>query len=68
MLNKAKQILCNEQGMETIEVIGMGVVALVAVAVFYNAAKEPMDTVNTKIGTGLTEIEGLAVATDTLAP
>jgi hypothetical protein len=68
MLEKAKNILCNEKGMETIEVIGMGVVALIAVAVFYNAAKEPMDTVNTKIGEGLTEIKDLGVGKDELDP
>ena len=48
MLEKAKNILFNEKGMETIEVIGMGVVALIAVALFFNAAKNPMDNVTDK--------------------
>jgi len=61
MLEKAKNILCNEKGMETIEVIGMGVVALIAVALFFNAAKNPMDNITDKINDGLTDINGLGV-------
>lgn len=61
MLEKAKTILCNEKGMETIEVIGMGVVALIAVALFFNAAKEPMDSITDKIGSGLDDIDSLTV-------
>jgi hypothetical protein len=59
MLEKAKNILCNEKGMETIEVIGMGVVALIAVALFFNAAKVPMDKVTDKIGAGLGSVNNL---------
>jgi hypothetical protein len=59
MLEKAKNILCNEKGMETIEVIGMGVVALIAVALFFNAAKPQMDSITDKIGDGLGSIDGL---------
>jgi hypothetical protein len=62
MLEKAKTILCNEKGMETIEVIGMGVVALIAVALFFNAAKEPMDDVTNKIGAGLDSVNDLTEA------
>jgi hypothetical protein len=61
MLEKAKNILCNEKGMETIEVIGMGVVALIAVALFFNAAKTPMDNITDKIKDGLNDINGLGV-------
>jgi hypothetical protein len=61
MLEKAKNILCNEKGMETIEVIGMGVVALIAVALFFNAAKDPMDDINDKISKGLVDINKLGV-------
>ena len=61
MLEKAKTILFNEKGMETIEVIGMGVVALIAVALFFNAAKSPMDNITDKINDGLTDINGLGV-------
>ena len=61
MLEKAKNILCNEKGMETIEVIGMGVVALIAVALFFNAAKNPMDNITDKINDGLTDINNLGV-------
>jgi hypothetical protein len=61
MLEKAKNILCNEKGMETIEVIGMGVVALIAVALFFNAAKNPMDNVTDKISNGLNDINKLGV-------
>jgi hypothetical protein len=59
MLEKAKNILCNEKGMETIEVIGMGVVALIAVALFFNAAKPKMDSVTNKIGAGLGSVNSL---------
>ena len=59
MLEKAKTILCNEKGMETIEVIGMGVVALIAVALFFNAAKNPMDNITDKINDGLNDINSL---------
>ena len=62
MLEKAKNILFNEKGMETIEVIGMGVVALIAVALFFNAAKEPMDKVTDKIGSGLDSVNSLTEA------
>lgn len=62
MLEKAKTILCNEKGMETIEVIGMGVVALIAVALFFNAAKSPMDKVTDKIGSGLESVNELTEA------
>jgi hypothetical protein len=62
MLEKAKTILCNEKGMETIEVIGMGVVALIAVALFFNAAKVPMDKVTDKIGSGLSSVNSLTEA------
>jgi hypothetical protein len=62
MLEKAKTILCNEKGMETIEVIGMGVVALIAVALFFNAAKSPMDKVTNKIGAGLNSVNNLTEA------
>jgi hypothetical protein len=62
MLEKAKTILCNEKGMETIEVIGMGVVALIAVALFFNAAKVPMDKVTNKIGAGLNSVNNLTEA------
>jgi ArsR family metal-binding transcriptional regulator len=61
MLEKAKNILCNEKGMETIEVIGMGVVALIAVALFFNAAKNPMDNITDKINDGLNDINNLGV-------
>jgi hypothetical protein len=61
MLEKAKNILCNEKGMETIEVIGMGVVALIAVALFFNAAKDPMDNITDKIKDGLNDINNLGV-------
>jgi hypothetical protein len=61
MLEKAKNILCNEKGMETIEVIGMGVVALIAVALFFNAAKNPMDNVTDKIKNGLNDINSIGV-------
>jgi hypothetical protein len=61
MLEKAKNILCNEKGMETIEVIGMGVVALIAVALFFNAAKNPMDNITDKINNGLNDINNLGV-------
>jgi hypothetical protein len=61
MLEKAKNILCNEKGMETIEVIGMGVVALIAVALFFNAAKSPMDDITDKIGKGLDSVDGLTI-------
>ena len=61
MLEKAKNILCNEKGMETIEVIGMGVVALIAVALFFNAAKNPMDNITDKINDGLDDINKLGV-------
>ena len=64
MLEKAKNILCNEKGMETIEVIGMGVVALIAVALFFNAAKNPMDNITDKIKNGLTDINELGVDKD----
>jgi hypothetical protein len=69
MLEKAKNILCNEKGMETIEVIGMGVVALIAVALFFNAAKNPMDNITDKINDGLTDINSLGVnGPDTFDP
>lgn len=69
MLEKAKNILCNEKGMETIEVIGMGVVALIAVALFFNAAKNPMDNITDKINDGLNDINDLGVdAEDTFDP
>jgi twitching motility protein PilT len=45
----------------TIEVIGMGVVALIAVALFFNAAKNPMDNVTDKISNGLNDINKLGV-------
>ena len=61
MLEKAKNILCNEKGMETIEVIGMGVVALIAVALFFNAAKNPMDNITDKINDGLNDINSIGV-------
>jgi hypothetical protein len=61
MLEKAKNILCNEKGMETIEVIGMGVVALIAVALFFNAAKNPMDNITYKINDGLNDINSITV-------
>lgn len=61
MLEKAKNILCNEKGMETIEVIGMGVVALIAVALFFNAAKNPMDNITYKINDGLNDINSISV-------
>jgi hypothetical protein len=61
MLEKAKTILCNEKGMETIEVIGMGVVALIAVALFFNAAKNPMDNITDKINDGLNDINSIGV-------
>jgi hypothetical protein len=64
MLEKAKTILCNEKGMETIEVIGMGVVALIAVALFFNAAKVPMDKVTDKIGSGLSSVNSLTEASN----
>lgn len=64
MLKKAKGILTNEQGMETIEVIGMGVVALIAVALFFNAANKPMDNITDKIGGGLDEINKLTIESD----
>jgi hypothetical protein len=64
MLEKAKNILCNEKGMETIEVIGMGVVALIAVALFFNAAKVPMDKVTDKIGSGLSSVNSLTEASN----
>ena len=57
MLEKAKSILCNEKGMETIEVIGMGVVALIAVAMFFNAANPWI--VTDKIGKGLDSVNAL---------
>lgn len=66
MLEKAKTILCNEKGMETIEVIGMGVVALIAVALFFNAAKNPMDNITDKINNGLTDINGLSADENSL--
>jgi hypothetical protein len=69
MLEKAKNILCNEKGMETIEVIGMGVVALIAVALFFNAAKNPMDNITYKINDGLNDINSLGVnGPDTFDP
>jgi hypothetical protein len=69
MLEKAKNILCNEKGMETIEVIGMGVVALIAVALFFNAAKNPMDNITDKINDGLNDINDLGVkGEDTFNP
>jgi hypothetical protein len=61
MLEKAKNILCNEKGMETIEVIGMGVVALIAVALFFNATKNPMDNITYKINDGLNDINDIGV-------
>jgi hypothetical protein len=61
MLEKAKTILCNEKGMETIEVIGMGVVALIAVALFFNATKGNFDSINDKISKGLTDINELDI-------
>jgi hypothetical protein len=61
MLEKAKNILCNEKGMETIEVIGMGVVALIAVALFFNATKGNFDSINDKIKKGLTDINDIGV-------
>ena len=61
MLEKAKNILCNEKGMETIEVIGMGVVALIAVALFFNATKGNFDSINNKIENGLKDINALGV-------
>jgi hypothetical protein len=61
MLEKAKNILCNEKGMETIEVIGMGVVALIAVALFFNATKGNFDSINRKISNGLGDINDLGV-------
>jgi hypothetical protein len=61
MLEKAKNILCNEKGMETIEVIGMGVVALIAVALFFNATKGNFDSINNKIENGLKDINNLDV-------
>jgi hypothetical protein len=65
MLEKAKNILCNEKGMETIEVIGMGVVALIAVALFFNAAKNPMDNITDKINDGLNDINKLGTGEGT---
>lgn len=61
MLEKAKNILCNEKGMETIEVIGMGVVALIAVALFFNATKGNFDSINDKISKGLDDINELDI-------
>lgn len=61
MLEKAKNILFNEKGMETIEVIGMGVVALIAVALFFNATKGNFDSINDKISDGLTDINNLTI-------
>jgi hypothetical protein len=61
MLEKAKNILCNEKGMETIEVIGMGVVALIAVALFFNATKGNFDSINNKISNGLDDINNLNI-------
>jgi hypothetical protein len=61
MLEKAKNILCNEKGMETIEVIGMGVVALIAVALFFNATKGNFDSINNKIENGLKDINNLTI-------
>jgi len=61
LLEKAKNILCNEKGMETIEVIGMGVVALIAVALFFNAAKNPVDNITDKINDGLNDINSIGV-------
>ena len=61
MLEKAKNILCNEKGMETIEVIGMGVVALIAVALFFNATKGNFDSINDKISKGLDDINNLDI-------
>jgi translation elongation factor EF-1beta len=61
MLEKAKNILCNEKGMETIEVIGMGVVALIAVALFFNATKGNFDSINNKIENGLKDINNLDI-------
>ncbi len=70
MLGKIKRVLGNQQGMETIEVIGIGVFALVIVALLYNATKGGFQDTSSKIGKGLNAIDSISIdnANPTTAP
>jgi len=68
MLEKAKKIIKNQEGMETMEVIGMGVVGLIAVALLFNAVKPGFNSTTNKVGNGLTTINSMGTSTSTITP
>jgi hypothetical protein len=67
MLKKVFAVLKNQQGMQTIEALGLGLLSLVVVALLYNAVQAPMSTTATKIGTDVTGLGAINTTTATLS-
>ncbi len=59
MFKKIKEILKDERGMETAEVIGYALIALVFTAVIYNGAKTQIDTATNSVGAGIDSLDKL---------
>lgn len=59
MLKRAKRILKNEQGIEAIEIVGMGLIAMICVALIFHSVKDGATSTTNKTKSAMDAISDL---------
>jgi len=66
MLKKIKDVISNDKGFSTPEVLGITVLTVIAAMIVFNAVKDPVDDVSNKINGDMNTFNNLDVSTDSI--